>query len=278
MGTCPAVFAWDWAAKILMSDDETAVWLYSLGIVVCCLAATGTLCCTAGTFSVAVRCCSRKGETDMVVLKHGQKLTAHSCMTILLHNCSLLTGLAINYAMAVSVENSRHLDPTWSRISVKWIVTAFTIVTTLFCTPVFGHSEEEWLGAGTYVDHALIYTAAISLFESVYYSALKSAPTNSNEQFETLGMVIVIMFFAGSLVLFLIQRSLEFAVGSKRQDSHKSEFIEQTVEFLIVGFSYVLGKLCLFTLTHWLQFRSDTGRGHGLKVCVLCLPVLLCNT
>jgi hypothetical protein len=36
-------------------------------------------------------------------------------------------------------------------------------------------------------------------------------------------------------------------------------YIEQITEFLLVGYSYVLGKLCLYTITHWLKHRDMQG-------------------
>jgi hypothetical protein len=285
MGTCPAVFAWDWTAKVLLSNDETVVWLYCAGVGMACVAATSTLCIATSVISFVVRCC-RKAGSNGPVLKHGQKMTTHSCMTILLHNCALLTGLAVNYAIDVSIENSDKLDDHGS-ITIKWAVTAVAgaaAVTVLVFHQVVNSlcgclkrtvttkgsdgadEDEESVGVGSYIDHALIYIAAISLFESVYYSALKSAPSNSSTQYNTLITTICVMFLGGSAALHMLQRTLEYTFASVSDSKSASSYIEHTVEFLVIGYSYVLGKMILFTISHWLKLRADTGKGHGLMM------------
>jgi hypothetical protein len=66
MGTCPSVFAWDRAAKVLIASDESAVWVYCAGICIACVAVTSTICIATTIASSIVRCCRKEGPTDQV--------------------------------------------------------------------------------------------------------------------------------------------------------------------------------------------------------------------
>jgi hypothetical protein len=58
---------------------------------------------------------------------------------------------------------------------------------------------------------------------------------------------------------------LEYVLAESTGKSH-SAYIQQITEFTIIGYSYVLGKLCLYTITHWLEHRESKGQGQGKKI------------
>jgi uncharacterized membrane-anchored protein len=143
------------------------------------------------------------------------------------------------------------------------------------------------------VDHSLIYTGAISLFEAIYFTLVTLTEKKSTAQVYALLIALTVVGFVGGILVYVMQKSVEDYVagaliwesgvtqGSQDKKDELAEkdqsaaFVARMTEFVVIGISYVLGKLFYYSCYHWLSNRDAKSIGLGLKLELLVLAVAI---
>jgi hypothetical protein len=316
--TCASVFAWDWTVKSLARNQAEFVWAYvgatlvvsSLTLliaqsyfIICCNRQLGNrqmICCMTCTCKDE----SSKPELDATVLETARGHTVESCMVMLLHNLALLTGLTLNYAFTVSLSKPLSAMDDTSAILLKWAISIGVIGVALlvirFRRVIIGRAKPKQAIVGQltqqestsspldYMDHSLILTAALSLFEAIYFTLYTLTPPTSSEQVYAFLIALVVVAIVGSLAVYLMQQVVQQYVfeamvwegtqttaNAPKQEDHNIAFVSRMVEFVIIGISYIVGKLFYYSCYHWLKNRAAKNLGVGLQTELLLLAVAI---
>jgi hypothetical protein len=306
ISTASSVFAWDWTAKALMKRETEFVWLYAVGT----SAMSALLLLVAHSyFKMCERpllcCLGSKIELAESVIERGREITVDSIMVMILHNCSLLTGLTLNYAFSVSLNAPLAAMAESLAVLAKWGlcvgVVGIALLVIRFRRVLMGCQKQgaaERISTHSvsvqpmdYLDHTLIYTAAIALFEALYFTVTVLSDTPTGQVVGFVGTLTVIGCFGG-VIVYVMQvqvdkyvaaaiametksvKSLDTGTGDSEQDHHIA-FVARMTDFVIIAISYVTGKLFYYSCSHWLAIRAERDVGAGKKIESLLLAIVI---